>query len=185
MVSSYLTTSDDSSTSLRFVCSTHHHELKEVLEDHAEELVTTSSTIQPKAKVSFAQTCKVVLGPSLDDYTAQEISAAWYNGNDYSVIHRKCGSLIRKIKNGKVDKYCVRGLERMTPRAIEERELTRIATYIAVLGEQNKPSYMRGDKSEAIARKYRQAAGVEKCQQVAHKVGLKDASFSAAYRNGC
>lgn len=136
-----------------------------------------------QTKVSFEETCRVKLGLNLEDYTETEIAASWYSKEEYSVITRKCTSLIKNLIKGDEathQKYCVRGLERMTPEAADKRTLARMDAYIAVLNEQSK---RRGysidhDNTEEIARKYRETTAM-KCQQAAHEIGLRDALAAA------
>jgi hypothetical protein len=134
-----------------------------------------------KKKVSFSETCRIKHVLHLDDYTDEEEEACWYSPEECDEISRKCAVLITRIVQGTTTmkktqtKYCVRGLERMPPKATEERKLRRLDAYIAVLKEQNKIFFKACNKIEAIARKYSQAAATEKCQEAACAIGREDA----------
>jgi hypothetical protein len=73
----------------------------------------------------------------LDDYTPAEISASWYNDDENDEMVRKCHKIIKKMKKGEADKYCTRGLERMTGARKHQVKRNRTQAYAAVLGEQD------------------------------------------------
>jgi hypothetical protein len=127
-----------------------------------------------------------------EDYTEQEISSCWYSKEEFSEITRKCVSLVSKIIKGKAEKYCVRGLDRMTPEVTAEREMIRLDAYIAVLSEQQQqnqqhipPGGYKNSSSdvvvEAIVIAYRQAAAT-KSQELAYEIDCKDALVVANRR---
>jgi cell division protein FtsB len=116
---------------------------------------------------------------SLDDYTDAEIKACWYDEEDNTVITMECLKIIKKLAQGKAingRKYCVRGLERMAPKANEKRELNKTNAYIAVLQEQNNQLREGRSDPKEIARQYRYAAA-KLCQHEAGKAGERDALF--------
>jgi hypothetical protein len=75
--------------------------------------------------------------PLDDDYTPAEISASWYNDDENNEMAHKCHKIIKRMKKGEADKYCTRGLERMTGARKHQVQRNRTQAYNAVLGEQD------------------------------------------------
>jgi hypothetical protein len=130
-----------------------------------------------KKVISFSPTCSIKSALHVNDYTAEEISLSWYNYEESSEHRQKCVRIVEKIVQGKAGKYCVRGLDRMTPRAVDERNSIRMDTYLAVLREQNKHFLTGRMDEEAIARKYRSASATRH-QEEAYRVGRSDAKVA-------
>lgn len=128
----------------------------------------------PEKKVSFSERSQVRYALHHDEYTAEEIAACWYSREESSEITRKIVALIKKIIQGKAQKFCTRGLEHMTPEATEERESRRRDAYNAVLEEQDKQYFDGRVNSESIARRYQQVAATDS-QQRACEIGRNDA----------
>ena len=123
----------------------------------------------------------------LEEYSDNEYFASWYSDEEYEVVMRKCLKIIKKIDLGEIHigktihlgktvsrKYCVRGLEGMTPAAPDERMLVRTEAYIAVLEEQLRQRRSGYCDPDAIAQRYRFAAA-KSCQEKATQVGQRDA----------
>jgi hypothetical protein len=140
---------------------------------------TCSSTPPISKSVRFASTCKVKRILHVNDYTEDELSSSWYSDEESSDQRQKCARIIRKIAQGKPGTYCVRGLARMTPRAVEERDNSRMDALLSVLREQNKQCLMAGQimDVEEIARKY-QLTSATRHQEEAYKVGRMDAKVA-------
>jgi hypothetical protein len=150
------------------------NKIKNAKKNDGEKRIRSSSSSEKTNKVvSFSETYRVKATLHHDDYTDQEEAACWYSQEEYDEISRKCVALISKMILGKAQKYCVRGLERMIPKAADEHEMTRLDAYIAVFKEQKKHYF---NNTEAIASKYRQVAvAAAKSQQVACEIGRQDA----------
>lgn len=131
----------------------------------------------PVKKVTFASTVHARRVLHVNDYSGFEIYACWYDEEEEAEERRKCVRIISKIVQGKAGKYCVRGLDRMTPKAVNERDGSRMDAYLAVLREQN-TQFMTGQTdAEAIAKKY-EAASAARHRKEAYQVGCSDAKVA-------
>jgi hypothetical protein len=133
---------------------------------------------QPRS-VSFDTTYEVCPILSLDEYTQEDLDACWFAEEDYSTITNECFKIIKKMQQGRAinaRKYCVRGLERMTPEASDLRDLKRMNAYISVLEEQNTQMREGTYDPKKIAKEYRKASA-KRCQQEAQRIGERDELF--------
>lgn len=139
-----------------------------------------SPTLRQQSKsVSFDPKCRAKRTIHLKDYTADDISSCWYTERELSEQRRKSVRIISKIAEGggKAGNYCVRGLDRLTPKAAEERYNVQLDVYLAVLREQH-TQYLTGKHDvEAIAQKYRDVSAARH-QEAAYQVGLCDAMIA-------
>jgi hypothetical protein len=74
-------------------------------------------------------------------------------------------------------KYSKRGLERMTPKAQDAKDLNKLNAVIAVLDIQGKQIDEGYSDPEEISREY-QIAAAQRCQEYAEKVGARDARLA-------
>ena len=129
-----------------------------------------------KRKVNFNQTVTVHEILSINDYTALEITAAWYDANEMEKITERCLKILCKIESGKSKsgkQYCVRGLEGHTTQGSIIKKSNRSAAYIAVLDEQDRcRNEAREIRVQAISDAYRRTSS--SCQMWAQVVGNRD-----------
>jgi hypothetical protein len=131
--------------------------------------------------VSFAAVIETFLHTlALDDYTQEEISASWFDDDDYDEIADDYENIISKMNNKsngsiKRNKYCSRGLERMTDIGSALANCNKNDSYDAVLEEQDAQwDNQEDDSGERIARFYREVAS-RRCHVEAHQRGMQDA----------
>jgi hypothetical protein len=113
----------------------------------------------------------------LHEYTDEEHAACYFNDDEYDAFARECLKIISKMTKGKKispKKYSKRGLERMTPKAQEAKDLKKRNAVIAVLETQRKQIGVGCNDPEEIAIEY-QIAAAQRCQEYAEKVGARDA----------
>jgi hypothetical protein len=124
---------------------------------------------------SFFDECPTL---ALDEYTDEEHAACFFNGDEYDAFVHECLKIISKMTKGQKissKKYSTRGLERMTPKAQDAKNLNKLDAVIAVLRTQRKQVLGVGcNDPEEIAREY-QIAAAQRCQEYAEKVGARDA----------
>jgi hypothetical protein len=118
-------------------------------------------------------------GPPLPrhEYTDEEHAACFFNDDEYDVFAHECLKIISKMTNGQKTsskKYSKRGLERMTPKAQDAKDLNKLNAIVAVLATQGKQIGEGYSDPEEIAREY-QIAAAQRCQVYAEKVGARDA----------
>jgi hypothetical protein len=114
----------------------------------------------------------------LHEYTDEEHAACFFNEDEYDAIADECLKIISKMTKGQKissKKYSKRGLERMTPKAQDAKDLNKLNAVIAVLETQGKQIGVGCNDPEEIAREY-QIAAAARCQEYAEKVGARDAS---------
>jgi hypothetical protein len=127
--------------------------------------------------VSFATVPSTRSMVSWRDFSAHEISAAWFTRDEYISMQRSCCKEIIKLDNGerlKDKKYCARGLECHTRYGRLTKKRNRTHSILVVLEVQD--SHVRDGlpcDDEAIARVYHDATS--SCQLWAAAVGLVDA----------
>lgn len=139
----------------------------------------TSGPGPQKKAVSFGDSFEVCPVMSRNDYSEEEVKACWYSSEDYEKITMDCLKVIKKLQQARAidhEKYCVRGLERMTTRATDRRNLIRLKAYIAVLEEQDAQHDEGLIDPEEIAHQYRRVAS-EVCHKEAAKRGARDALY--------
>jgi hypothetical protein len=128
--------------------------------------------------VSFDSFCDEYPTLALDEYTDEEHAACFFNDDEYEAFAYECLKIISRMTKGQKissKKYSKRGLERMTPKTQEVKDLNKLNASIAVLGTQGKQILGVGcNDPEEIARAY-QIAAAQRCQEYAEKVGARDA----------
>jgi hypothetical protein len=123
---------------------------------------------------SFYDECPTL---PLHEYTDEEHAACFFNDDEYDAIAHECLKIISRLTKGQKTsskKYSKRGLERMTPKAQDAKDLNKLNAVIAVLETQGKQIGVGCNDPEEIAREY-QIAAAQRCQEYAEKVGDRDA----------
>jgi hypothetical protein len=113
----------------------------------------------------------------LHEYTDEEHAACFSNDDEYDAFEHECLKIIGKMNKGQKissKKYSKRGLERMTSKAQDAKDLNRLNAVTAVLATQVKQIGVGCNDPEEIAREY-QIAAAQRCQGYAEKVGARDA----------
>jgi hypothetical protein len=116
----------------------------------------------------------------LHEYTDEEHTACFYNDDEYAAIVHECLKIISKmIKGRKISskKYSIRGLESLTPKAKDAKNLNKLNAVDAVLETQGNQTGEGCNGPEEIAREY-QIAAAQRCQEYAEKVGARDARYA-------
>lgn len=133
----------------------------------------SSSSTSSKRRVTFNPTVEGIGILSLDDYTPAEISAAWYSDEEMEEITRRCHKVLRKMEQGKSNKYNTRGLERHSTIGYICKDKVRSAAVAAVLEEQER-QLMKGGTIDyqAIADAYHRVSS--SCQMWARVMGNRD-----------
>jgi hypothetical protein len=135
-----------------------------------------SQTCASTRSVSFDPRIEVVFETlALKDYSAAEISASWFDDDEYDAIVRTCEHVIDKLNKGTPfdeKNCCPRGLERMTKEGLKAVDQIRFAAFDAVLDEQQKQWEEGVDDQETIAALY-QAVSF-RAQQKANTLGGRD-----------
>jgi hypothetical protein len=131
--------------------------------------------------VSFAPMVETLQTLALGDYTKEEISASWFDDDDYYDISYNCRNIISKMNKKsygsiKRNEDCIRGLERMTDIGLALRACNRNDSYDAVLEEQDVQwdNQEEDDHGGRIAQLYREVAS-RRCHVEAHQRGMQDA----------
>jgi hypothetical protein len=102
----------------------------------------TTYAREQKCCVRFNNKVAVRITLSRKDYTSEEVSAAWFNRDDYQRIRKECSKVIRKMKEErgggmlKDKNYCAIGLERRTRTEASSKALNRVLAINGVLDEQ-------------------------------------------------
>ena len=126
----------------------------------------------PSRSVSFNSKVKEFYTLPLEEYTDSEHFATWYYDEEYELMMGQCLKIIKKLHQGKTisRKYCVRGLEGMTPAAADEKDFIRAETVIAVLEAQSRQTSLGYNDPDTIAQIYSFVAA-KSCQVKATFVG--------------
>jgi hypothetical protein len=123
---------------------------------------------------SFYDECPIL---PRHEYTDEEHAASFFNDDEYDAFAHECLKIISKMTKGEKissKKYSKRGLERMTPKAQDAKDLNKLDAFVAVLATQGKQIGEGYSDPDEIAREYRIAAA-QRCQVYAEKVGARDA----------
>jgi hypothetical protein len=123
---------------------------------------------------SFYDECPTL---PLHEYTDEEHAACFFNDDEYDAFANECLKIISKMTKGQKissKKYSKRGLERMTPKAQDAKNLNKLNAVLAVIETQGKQIGGGYNDPEEIAREY-QIAAAQRCQEYAEKVGARDA----------
>jgi hypothetical protein len=110
------------------------------------------------------------------EYTDEEHAACFFKDAEYDAFAHECLKIISKMTKGQKissKKYSKRGLERMTPKAQDAKDLNKLNAVVAVLATQGKQMGIGCNDPEEIAREY-QIAAAQRCQEYAQKVGARD-----------
>lgn len=129
----------------------------------------------PKKQVTFSSSVAGIQIMNIHEYSASEVSAAWYNDEEMEGITERCFKLLSIMesdpsRNGKV--YCTRGLEGHTKLGSISKKKNRSTAIAAVLVEQSKQWKANKVDVRAIADAYKSTAS--SCQLWAQVVGKRD-----------
>lgn len=135
-----------------------------------------------KKRVTISPSVTVVEALSLYDYSAREIAASWYDGEEMDRITHRCFRMLQILecggtKNGK--KYCTRGLEGQTTLGSMSKKKSRSSAVSAVLDEQARQWNEHTTDVQAISDAYRRTAS--SCQMWACVVGNRDQQAIETY----
>ncbi|KAG7359761.1 hypothetical protein IV203_034859 [Nitzschia inconspicua] len=124
--------------------------------------------------VRFEQHVDVQEVPHLRDIPAEEVSATWYNSEDFNVIKKSLVVTLRLMLANKPvgSDQCTRGLEFRTPHGAKYRKKNKLEALTAVWNEQVAQWKDNVTDDEAIRRVYLEQS--EKCRETARKFGLHD-----------
>jgi len=139
------------SSSLPRSSSDHHHHDDAVTPQQFQSPQRRQPSARPRV-VSFAPKIQINRIMPLSQYTADEINAAWYNADEYTMIAQKARKIISRTqrrmmeesqstipsrqhrkKNGHRQHYCTRGLEAFIGDGAEKKRSSRQQAYRIVL----------------------------------------------------
>ena len=126
--------------------------------------------------VCFSNQVETVLVERIEDYTADEIAAVWYNKNDFEEMKIEIKVTVRFMETGTKlpsDKTSIRGLEHKTRAGAWRKFQNKRIAYCAVLDEQDNQWANNIDDPDAIAQVYAEHSAL--CHVIAQKNGRKDA----------
>eukprot|EP00538_Stauroneis_constricta_P011730 CAMPEP_0119571144 /NCGR_PEP_ID=MMETSP1352-20130426/43972_1 /TAXON_ID=265584 /ORGANISM="Stauroneis constricta, Strain CCMP1120" /LENGTH=345 /DNA_ID=CAMNT_0007620823 /DNA_START=188 /DNA_END=1222 /DNA_ORIENTATION=- len=143
------------SSSLPRTSSDRHHHVDAMMQ---QQLQSQQRRQPPRPRaVSFAPKIRVKSIMPLSQYTADEINAAWYNADEYTMIAQKARKIISRTqrhmmeesrstilsrqhrKNGHRQHYCTRGLEAFIGDGAEKKRSIRQQAYRIVLDSHHHP----------------------------------------------
>jgi hypothetical protein len=113
--------------------------IKNCLLDDSMRSIGTDSTEMEKS-VSFATHDTVHHTIARQDFSSEELKAAWFSEEEFLQILDQCNKQIHKMDQGKIlkdKKYCARGLEALTRTGSITRSKSRAQSIRAVLEEQD------------------------------------------------
>jgi hypothetical protein len=113
--------------------------IKNCLLDDSMRSIGTDSTEMEKS-VSFATHDTVHHTIARQDFSSEELKAAWFSEEEFLQILDQCNKQIHKMDQGKIlkdKKYCARGLEALTRTGSITRSKSRAQSIQAVLEEQD------------------------------------------------
>lgn len=134
-------------------------------------------TRMSKKSVTFNASVRVRRTTSLDDYTEEEVFAAWFQQDEFDDIKRKVLMLVRKVERdgaeiGHDKKYCIRGLESHLSERSDIKAEARKKVTKAIFFEQDKQRLTGFVDDEVIAVASRNLSS--KSQLMAISMGQKD-----------
>mmetsp|Transcript_45732 Transcript_45732/g.110833 ORF Transcript_45732/g.110833 Transcript_45732/m.110833 type:complete len:193 (+) Transcript_45732:584-1162(+) len=133
-------------------------------------------------RVAINPTVKVHEILTIYDYTASEISAAWYDEEEMDRITQRCFKVLYKYENGKSkngQRYFIRGLEGHSTLGSISKRNNREAAYTAVLEEQQRQYENEETDVQAISDSYQRTSSSS--QMWAQVVGRRDERAAEAY----
>jgi hypothetical protein len=156
--------------------------IKNCLLDDSMRSIGTDSTEMEKS-VSFATHDTVHHTIARQDFSSEELKAAWFSGEEFLQILDQCNKQIHKMDQGKIlkdKKYCARGLEALTRMGSITRSKSRAQSIRAVLEEQDAlTSQGVLVDEEAIGFVYHDVTS--SCQMWASVIGYRDQQASERY----
>jgi hypothetical protein len=147
---------------------------KRLLDDSISSIGTESTEIEKS--VSFATYDTVHRTIARQDFSSEELKAAWFSEEEFLQILDQCNKQIHKMDQGKIlkdKKYCARGLEACTRMGSFTRSKSHAQSIRAVLEEQDAlTSQGVLVDEEAIAFVYHDVTS--SCQMWASVIGYRD-----------
>jgi hypothetical protein len=119
---------------------------------------------------------------SRDDYSPEELRAAWFQQEEYARITKDCCKQVSKMEDGEIlkdKKYCSRGLEPHTRLCSITKRANRKLAFSAVLDEQEEQQLLGVVDDEAIGQLYNRVSS--SCQMWATTLGLRDQREAERY----
>ena len=113
---------------------------------------------EKQASVRFCRSVRVVRIKPLNHYTPSERKACWYDNADYKAILKSNKRVLKRMEAEEVcgcTEYCTLGLEKVTPEGSVDRQIIRMASWLAVLQEQERQWQKDIHDPELIAFMYR------------------------------
>jgi hypothetical protein len=170
------------------VTRTKQHALKNLMKNIKKRLVgdsvhsTGTGSTEIEKSVSFAAHDTVHHTIARQDFSPEELKAAWYSEKEYLQILDQCNMQIHKMDQGKIlkdKKYCARGLEALTRMRRIARSKSRAQSIRAVLEEQDALSSQGVIDEEAIGFVYHDITS--SCQMWASVIGYRDQQAAEKY----
>lgn len=112
-------------------------------------------TESTQRSVSFAPMVMIYDVENLDDYTADEKKATWFDMKDLQKMKDLAKIQAKLINAGRMIKHSTRGLEHKTKEGLMKKRLHRMGAYSAVFGEIEFQREEDFNDANAIAEAYR------------------------------
>jgi hypothetical protein len=170
------------------VTRTKQHALKNMLKNIKKHLLgdsvhsTGTESTEIEKSVSFAAHDTVHHTIARQDFSSEELKAAWFSEEEYLQISDQCNIQIHKMDQGKIlkdKKYCARGLEALTRIRSVARAKSRAQSIRAVLEEQDALSSQGVIDEQAIGFVYHDVTS--SCQMWARVIGYRDQQAAEKY----
>ena len=136
---------------------------------------SSSSSEQSKKSVTFCEAVKVRDTIHINDYSPEEVNAAWYSKAEINSIKENIRTSLNQMALGLFDinddMYCPVGLEHFTKQGSQRRKRNRSEAYMAVFQEQEGQVDYGIVDEEAISLLYTCCS--RHCQTIAQSVGFQ------------
>ena len=136
----------------------------------------TDRSVGKKGRVRFGKRLGLVDTLNRDDYTPEELAAAFFTDDDYERITKDCCKQVTKMASGKTlkdKKYSSRGLEGHTLLgSVAKCENRMLSISLVLLEQERQRANDEEDNQELIALRYYQCTS--SVQLWAHNIGLRD-----------
>jgi hypothetical protein len=140
---------------------------------------------QIEKSVTFATRDTVHHTIDRQDFSSEELAAAFFSDEEYFQISKRCHKQIDRMDHGetlKDQKYCARGLEAHTGIGSITKSKSRAQSILAVLEEQDVQIRQGVLDEEAIGAMYHDVTS--SCQMWASVIGLRDQHAVERYMDG-
>jgi hypothetical protein len=146
---------------------------------------TRTEATQIEKSVAFATRDTVHHTIARQDFSSEELEAAFFSEEEYFQISKRCHKQIDRMDHGetlKDRKYCARGLEAHTGIGSITKSKSRAQSIRAVLQEQDVQIRQGVLDEEAIGVMYHDVTS--SCQMWASVIGLRDQHAAEGYMDG-